>query len=139
MKLQQIWLTVCAVVGFWIAALGVLLAIPAMLDRSPVGFLLLLPTVLDVWAFILVGAVAQSTSLDSNLRRKLYAFYLVTGLVTIWTTTWTVSREGWERTMFSLWETAFSFLFFAFPLLHLLFSPAVGMRRSEVGAGGEVQ
>jgi hypothetical protein len=94
----------------------VLLAIPATLDLSPAVFILLFPLILVVWDFILLIRGKRI----KNLKKNLIIFYLTTGLISIWSTTWTYNREGTIEFIFDPIIAIPFALFFIVPIIVLL-------------------
>ncbi|NCC62768.1 MAG: hypothetical protein EOM12_17995 [Verrucomicrobiae bacterium] len=120
-RLHKIWLIVTALIGIPVAGLGLLLFIPAIHDRSWAAPLLLIPTGLVVWAFAChIRIYRDSTFTPSNIRHMAW-FYIVAGLVSVWSSTWSFTREGNTGQMFSLGTTIATTCFFALPLIELAY------------------
>src|ERR1039457_4326259 len=94
MTLHKAWLAISALAGLPLAGLGLLLLVPAALDRSPAVFFLMAPSLLVVWAIALLVRVIRSRCVESALRRRLFAFYAVSGGIAVWAATWDFSRDG---------------------------------------------
>ena len=134
MTLHKICVGISALAGLPVALLGLLLVVPAGLERSPAVVLLLSPAVLVVWAIVLFVRLVHPRSPQPSLRWRLLAFYVVAGALTGWATTWDFSRDGTQGPMFSPWTTVAAVLFFAVPLAHLLLSPRSGRPITEPSA-----
>jgi hypothetical protein len=100
--------------------MGLLLVVPAAMDGSPAALLSLLPTFLAGWAVALFFRLSRSARTPS-VRRNLFAFYIVTGTVSVWATTWDFSREGIQGQIFPPWTMLAATAFFLVPVMHLLF------------------
>ena len=134
MTLHKAWLAISALAGLPLAGLGLLLLVPAALDRSPAVFLLMAPSLLVVWAIALLVRVIRSRCVESALRRRLLAFYAVSGGIAVWAATWDFSRDGAQAPLFSPLTRVAVALFFVVPFLHLLFSPVAARPDTEPGA-----
>ncbi len=120
MRLHRIWIAIAALAGVPVAGMGLLLVVPAAMDGSPAALLLLLPTFLVFWASMLFFRLIRSARTPSA-RTSLFAFYIVTGTVSTWATTWEFSRDGVQGQTFSPWAMLAIAAFFLVPVMHLLF------------------
>ena len=115
---HRIWLITIALFGVPIACLGLILAIPAVIDLSPAVFLLLIPAVLIIWDITLIirGKKIQ------KLRINLFAFYTVAGAISIWSSTWTFNRDGATGYIFNPEFGYLTGIFFLVPIVVLIFT-----------------
>ena len=130
-RLHKIWLIVTALIGIPIAGMGLLLFIPAIHDRSWAAPLLLIPTGLVVWAFICHIRIYRDPAFTSSNVRRLTWFYLVAGFVSVWSSTWSFTRDGNTGHMFSLGTTISITCFFALPLMELAYERHRMKRNTE--------
>lgn len=122
MTLHRIWIAITALAGMPVAGLGLLLVVPGVLHRSPATILTLVPLVLVIWASMLFVQLGRPKRGLSFVRGQLFAFYLLTGGVCVWATTWELSRDGDSMQLFSPWVMIAVSTFFLVPFLHLLLS-----------------
>lgn len=120
-RFHKIWLIVTALVGIPIAGLGLLLFVPAVLDKSWAASLLLLPTGLVVWAFACHIRIFRNPTFSPSNINHLATFYLTVGAVSLWSSTWTFTREGHTGRMFSPTTSIAVACFFMIPLAQLIY------------------
>jgi hypothetical protein len=144
MMLHKIWIGIAVLAGLPVAGLGLLLVTPAALDRSPAALLLVVPVVLVTWAIVVFVRLVRSGRSLSSLRGNLLAFYIVTGAVSVWASTWEFSRDGVHGQMFSPLEMLAVSVFFLVPIVHLMLAPGTtepgaspnGGRAEPLGGSG---
>ena len=130
-KLHKIWLIVTTLIGIPIAGLGLLLFIPAISDRSWAAPLLLIPMGLVVWAFACHIRIYRDPTFSPSNMRLLTWFYVVTGFLSVWSSTWSFTREGHAGQVFSPGTTIAVTCFFALPLLELAYERSKMKRDTE--------
>jgi len=118
-SLHKIWLIIAALAGIPIAALGLLLLIPAILDRSWAALLLITPTLLVIWAFACHIRLSWDPVLSATNMKHLAVFYLTAGLISLWSSTWTYNRDGHTGKLFSTKTSILVTCFFVIPLVQL--------------------
>jgi hypothetical protein len=120
MKFQRVWLVLTAIIGTPVAWLGLLLAIPATIEANPAALLLTVPAILVAWGLHLAFRIEPGLVGSSPLWSRLVAFYVVTGAISIWASTWTASRDGATYRMFDPSTTGLVVIYFLIPIVHLL-------------------
>lgn len=110
---HKIWLILIMFCGMPIAGLGLLLVVPASLDFNPAAFLFLIPSVLVIWDILLLlkGNAMQ------NPRKSLLTFYIVTGIISTWSITWTYNRDGVTGYIFDFEPALIIVIFFLIPII----------------------
>ena len=120
MKYHRIYLLILAGIGLPIALLSALLVIPAVQDEPFAAVLLVIPVVLVVWAVILAFRLGPAVNASSRAGGQLLLFYFGTGLVSVWASTWSFTRDGHSAQTFSPATPVVVAGLFALPITHLI-------------------
>ena len=131
MKFHRIFLILVVVAGLPIALLAALLMVPAFLDSPCAALLLAVPTVLVVWAVVLVFRTGPDPDASLPIRKHLLVFYAVTGFVSAWASTWTFTRDGHSGRIFIPSTTVVVAVIFLIPIVDLLIARTQVRRNTE--------